>query len=235
MKIRRMTILGIIPARGGSKGIPRKNMALLKGKPLLAYTVKSAKGSRLLSHFIVSSDDPAIMKTARKGGADVPFRRPSRLATDTASSVDVARHAVEFMEKKEGVRFDFVCLLQPTAPLRSSLDIDNALRLLLRSKADSVVSVVRLGEPHPAKLFRLLNGRLKPFMPHKWKETLRRQECEPLVALNGAVYGVKRDVLMKKRSLWGGKTVAYVMPMERSVNIDDPKDLALADTLLSGF
>jgi CMP-N,N'-diacetyllegionaminic acid synthase len=227
-----MRVLGIITARGGSKGIPKKNLALLLGKPLLAYTVEAAQASKKLHRIILSSDDNDIITLGRRMGVEVPFVRPSNLSGDEAPSVDVVYHAVQLIECEEVRTYDAVVLLQPTAPLRTAEDIDAALELLENSGADSVISVAKLEEPHPVKLMTVKNGFLLPFLPDRWIETLRRQDLESVYYLNGAVYCVKRNVLFEKKSLWGKRSVAYIMPADRSVNIDDKRDLMLAELIL---
>lgn len=229
----RTRTLGIIPARGGSKGIPRKNVAPLNGRPLIQYTIEAAQASRLLDRVLVSSDDVAIIRVARKLGVEAPFRRPGRLASDSATAVAVALHALSFAESDEGRRYDFVVLLEPTSPLRSARDIDRALRRLVTSGADSVVGLCRLEAPHPAKLKVIRRGRVEPFLPHLWREGLRRQSLQPLYFLNGAIYAVKRDLLVRDKTFWGPNTLPYLMPAERSVNIDSRIDLCLAEMLLN--
>ncbi len=149
-----MNILGVIPARGGSKSVPRKNIALVHGKPLIAYTIEAAQHSRLLTHFLVSSDDPEIIAVARKYGAPVPFVRPAELATDIAPTLPVVQHAVGEMERMHGITYDFVVLLQPTTPLRLPEDIDAALEKLVATGANSVISVCDVGAYHPARMRR---------------------------------------------------------------------------------
>jgi CMP-N-acetylneuraminic acid synthetase len=205
----------------------------LAGKPLLYYTIHAAHASRGLSRTILSSDDPEINDSGRSLGMDVPFVRPAELATDDARSVDVARHALRFVENEEGTRYDLICLLQPTCPLRAACDIDGAIEMLERSDADAIVSLARVEDPHPVKMMLVTGGIVHPLFPDRWRETLRRQELTPVFYLNGAIYCVRRDVLLNGNSLWGKKTLAYVMPAERSVNIDTLLDFKLAECLLS--
>jgi CMP-N,N'-diacetyllegionaminic acid synthase len=227
-------VLGIIPARGGSKGLPRKNVIPLAGKPLLAYTIEAARGSRRLTRTILSSEDQEIRTVARRLGVGVPFVRPAELATDDASSVGVVMHALRWVEHDEAERYDFVCLLQPTSPLRTSADIDTAIDILEHSDADAIVSLTRVEEPHPVKMMVVNDDHvIQPLFPDQWRETVRRQELQPVFYLNGAVYCVRRAVLLQ-HSLWGHKTLAYVMPAERSVNIDSILDVRLAESLLGG-
>lgn len=225
-------ILGIIPARGGSKGIPRKNLVCLAGRPLIYYTIRAAQSSRCLTRSVVSTDDKEIQTVALSFGADVPFVRPAELATDRATSVAVAKHAFEFTESTENTYYDFACLLQPTCPLRTSDDIDAAIAILERSDADAIVSLVRVQEPHPVKMMVVTNGVISPLFPDQWREAARRQDLPPVYYLNGAIYCVRRQVLLQQNSLWGGKTLAYMMPADRSVNIDEPSDVRLAEYML---
>jgi len=224
--------LGVIPARGGSKGVPRKNIAPLHGRPLIQYTIEAARSSRLLGRVLVSSEDDEIITIAQELGAEVPFRRPADLARDDATAVAVACHALRFVEEEEKGVYDFVALLEPTAPLRKAQDIDEALGLLTSSGADSVAGVCRLEAPHPAKLKVIEEGRIRPFLPGLWREGLKRQDLEPVYFLNGAIYAVRRDVLVEKKTFWGERTIPYIMPPERSVNIDTWLDLRLAEALM---
>ena len=225
-------VLGVIAARGGSKGIQKKNLALLRGHPLIYYTIRAAQRSKRLTKVILSSDDEEIIAVSEKLGVTAPFVRPSCLARDRSASVDVVVHATRFVEVQEHRAYDFVLLLQPTAPLRTEKDIDQAIALSENSDADSVVSVARVKEPHPVKMLTLQEGMLRPFLPDSWSERLARQELDPVFYPNGAVYCVRRDVLLSGNTLWGQKTLAYIMPIERSVNIDTWRDLILAEGIL---
>lgn len=225
-------ILGVIPARGGSKGIPRKNLALLCGKPLIYYVIQTALASSHLMRTILSSDDPEIIKVGKEYGAEAPFTRPAELSTDSATSAAVAKHVLESIESEEEKRYDYVCLLEPTSPLRTPQDIDDAIEILLHAQADAVVSVSRIEAPHPVKTLVIAEGRLKPFFPSRWRPNLVRQELEPVYAVNGAVYCVKRDALLQLSSFWGSSAVPYIMPAERSVNVDTLLDLKLAQALM---
>src|SRR5262249_6801320 len=157
-----MKTLGIIPARGGSKGIPRKNIVPLAGQPLLSYTIKAAQGSKRLSRTILSTDDHENMAVARLLCIDIPFSRTGELSFDTASSTAVAKHALEYAERQDRCQFDAICLLQPTCPLRISGDIDNAIEMLEQSDADAVVSLSQVEEPHPFKMMQTSGGIIHP-------------------------------------------------------------------------
>jgi CMP-N-acetylneuraminic acid synthetase len=227
-----MTALGIIPARGGSKGIPRKNLLPLNGRPLLAYTAEAARGSRHLTRTILSSDSQEIVAEGRRFGLDAPFIRPAALAGDEVGSAAVVAHALQEMERAERTAYDAVVLLEPTAPLRTAEDIDAAIELLDRSGADSVVGVCRVDAPHPMKMQVIEGQRLRPFMPQFWREGMRRQDLPAVFYLNGAVYAVRAAMVRERGSLWGAHTAPLIMPPERSVNIDSLIDLALAEVLL---
>jgi len=233
-EILKLRVLGIIPARGGSKGIPRKNLVSLGSRPLIYYSIRATQGSRRLTRSILSTDDKEIEAVSLSFGADVPFVRPAELATDNATSVAVAKHALESIENAENTRYDFVCLLQPTCPLRTSNDIDSAIGILERSDADAVVSLARVEEPHPVKMMVVANQTISPLFPIQWRETVRRQDLPPVFYLNGAIYCVRRAVLLEQNSLWGKKSLAYIMPADRSVNIDGPLDIRIAESLLHG-
>ena len=220
-------ILGVIPARGGSKGIPNKNIIELGGKPLIKYTIEAALSSKYLTHCMVSTDSEEIAVVAKNSGAKVPFIRPAKLATDTAQSLPVILHALEYMEKDSGFIYDAVVMLQPTTPLRSSKDIDNALELLITSQADSVISVVDVGAHHPLRMKRVIDGRLINYVDQGHEDMRPRQDLPPVYIRNGAIYAVSRQVLMDQKSFSGVDSMAYIMPHARSVNIDTLDDLAL--------
>jgi CMP-N-acetylneuraminic acid synthetase len=225
-------ILGVIPARGGSKSVPRKNIALLHGKPLLAYTIEAAQGSQRLTHTVVSSEDADILEIARKYGAATPFVRPAELASDEAPTLPVVRHAVSEMERLENLTYDYIVLLQPTTPLRRPSDIDAALDKLIATGADSVVSVCEVGAYHPARMRQIVDDRLVELPMREPKEMLRRQELPPVYIRNGAIYAARRDLVMLENSLIGHDSRPYIMPEERSVNIDSRLDFLLAEILL---
>ena len=225
-------ILAVIPARGGSKGIPNKNIVDIDGNPLIKYTIDAALGSAMLTHCIVSTDSDAIADVAKSCGALVPFKRPEHLSDDKALSLPVIQHAVEFMEAEQGYQYDVVIMLQPTTPLRQSEDIDNAISLLFETNADSVISVVEVEGHHPLRMKRVVNGRLINYIDQGHEDMRPRQELPPVYIRNGAIYATRRDVLIKDSSFIGLDSRAYIMTSERSVNIDTYKDLLLAQSFL---
>lgn len=227
-------ILGIIPARGGSKGIPGKNRIPLAGRPLIAYTIEAAQNAVSLSDFLVSTEDKGIAAVAKRLGAPVPFFRPKSLAGDGVAMWPVVRHAVKAWEEKNQQRLYAVVLLQPTSPLRSSADIDLCVRTFHRSQADACVSVANSHANPYLNMVRRSGDSVfvQPFIFVK-KQCTRRQEAPPTFVINGAVYVIKRDVLDTLKSLFDIQRLAsYEMPFDRSVDIDTPDDLSLARYLM---
>jgi len=227
-----MRVLGIILARGGSQGVPRKNLKKLNGIPLIKYTIDAALNSNL-SEVVVSTEDEEIASFALLCGCKVPFVRPSDLASDTARSIDVAIHALNAMEEITNTRFDAIMLLQPTTPFRGSQDINAALELIAQDEmASSVISVVDVKAHHPARMKYIENGVLiDPDFCEKY-ENQNRQELQPMYIRNGAVYLTKRETILSS-SFKGSKSLALIMPEERSVNIDTMSDFELAEWTLT--
>lgn len=219
-------ILGLIPARGGSKGIPGKNVRPLAGKPLIQYACEAARGSRLLSRTIVSTDCAEIAGAAGNARVEVPFLRPAELATDTTPMVDVIHHAIEWLELREGKGPDIVVLLQPTAPLRQSHHIDEAIQLLVSGDCDSVVSVAPVPQHYnPHWQFVVEDGRLQVFTGEPLSGIVsRRQDLGTTYTRNGAIYGFHREVLDETGSIYGCRCAAYPMPAELSINLDTMDD-----------
>lgn len=230
-----MNLLAIIPARGGSKGIPRKNLAPVAGRSLLAWTCRAALESRSLNRVILSTEDSEIAAKGLEFGVEVPFLRPPELAQDETPTLPVIRHALEFLGEREGYRPDAVVLLQPTAPLRRAAHIDGAVERMLETGADAVVAVSPVpAHFHPYWVFDLDgDDRLKPVHPDGGPERYpRRQELPPAYTRNGAVYIARTRLILQENSLYGPAPVGYVMPPEDSVNVDGPEDLALAEKAL---
>jgi CMP-N-acetylneuraminic acid synthetase len=226
-------ILAVIPARGGSKGVLRKNVRFICGRPLIFYTIETAlKVQHLLYRVIVSSEDEEIAAIARQYGADVPFLRPPELSGDNVPTLPVLRHAVEFVEKQDGIILDWVLLLQPTDPFRNEEDIKAALDLAQGGGCDSVISVVQVFSVHPILMKRIEDNRLLPYCIEE-KEGTRRQDYQPPAYMrNGAIYLTRRKVLMEKNSIWGEVIRPYVMPQERSIGVDSELDLKLVEILM---
>lgn len=223
-------VLGIIPARGGSKGIPGKNIKLLAGKPLIAHSIASAKEARLLTKVIVSTDSRDIAVVAKEFGAEVPFVRPAEFATDKAVSIDVVKHALEFFAD-QGETFDIVILLQPTCPMRRGEDIDRAVKMIEETGCDSVVSLVDVGANHPARMYHLHGD--KPVGIIEAKEAMRpRQELAPVYIRSGDIYAAKVSAVLEQNSLMPGDGRGLIIPMDETVNIDGPMDLEIAEIRL---
>jgi CMP-N,N'-diacetyllegionaminic acid synthase len=230
-----MKVLGLIPARGGSKGVPGKNTRLLCGKPLLQYTVEAALEARLLSRLVLSTESEEIAGVGRSCGLDVPFMRPQELAEDNTPMLPVVQHAVRWMEN-QGERFDAVCLLQPTNPLRRSEDIDACIELLDTTGADAVVTIKAVPAEHNPHWVYFQNG--SSFLRLSTGEDApvsRRQDLPPAFHREGSVYVTRRDVLMETNSLYGKKLAGLLVDAESTVNIDSLQDWTRAEELLMLF
>lgn len=221
-------VLALIPARGGSKGVPRKNIRPLGGKPLLAWSIEAAKAAPSVSKIIVSTEDEEIAEVAKKYGAEVPFMRPANLAEDATPDYPVCLHVLDALAA-QGVYPEFVAWLRPTAPLRTADDIEKALAILKATGADSVRSVVA-SKAHPYWMKTLDGDFLAPFVPGKDENTYtRRQALPPVYMLNGAIDITRSAVVRASGKIWGEKLAAYVMPQERSVDIDTLHDFETAE------
>lgn len=219
-------IIALIPARGGSKGIPRKNIREFGGKPLISWTIEAARKSRYLTKIVVSSDDADILTCTKDYPGVTTISRPPSLATDTATTADVIKHVLGQFET-----VDILVLLQPTSPLRLAEDIDAAIEVFL-STADGPVVSVALAAVHPQICFRMdQDMRLEPMQTGHEKAT-RRQDLSDVYALNGAIYIAKADDLAQDRGFIVSSTRAYVMPADRSIDIDTPLDFDIAEFLL---
>lgn len=228
-----MEVLAVIGARGGSKTLPGKNVALLGGKPLIAWTIEAALGATSVSRVVVTTDDDAIAKAARDFGADVPFRRPAELALDETPGNEAVIHAVQWLREHQGYVPDIVVSLQPTSPARTAADIDAALAQMAATGADSVVSVTP-ADPHPYWTKCLdADGWMRDLIPMT-PPIVRRQELPPVFSLNGAIYAARLDVLLSTRSWYTNRTSAYVMPAERSFDIDTAMDFKFAQLVMEG-
>lgn len=230
---KKFKILGITLARGGSKGIKNKNIVLLNSKPLIYYTIKEALKSKYLTDYIISTDSKKILNIAKKYKANVPFLRPSNLARDKSSSVLSLQHAVEFMEKKTLFKYDYIVELMCTNPLKNVIDIDSCIKKIIFKKADSVIAVNQIEDHHPARIKKIVNGKIKNFNVKEIPES-RRQDLKPKAYVrSGSIYALKRDYLMKKNRRYGSnKSYAYILPNERAINIDDKFTLMVAKMML---
>ena len=223
-------VLAIIPARGGSKGLPGKNIKELCGKPLIAWSIKQAKSCSDIDRVVVSTDDNQIALAAEKYGAKAPFVRPVELANDTASTIDVIFHAINWFKEHEDFQAEYILLLQPTSPLRSGKDIDGAIQTLKDKDARAVVSVCET-DHHPLWSNILPeNGNMKDFLRPEILNKLR-QDLPVFYRLNGAIYLAESDYLLAHNGFFGPNTFAYKMPKSRSVDIDSDLDFKLSQLL----
>jgi CMP-N,N'-diacetyllegionaminic acid synthase len=219
-------VLGLVIARGGSKGVPRKNVADVCGKPLIAWTIEAAKSSAYIDRTVLSSEDEEIIAAAKACGCDVPFVRRASLATDEATGTAVVLDAIDRIPG-----YDYVVLLQATSPLRLAEDIDGAVERCIARDAPACVTVSPLGKPLEWLVHIDAGDRLAPVMERQLPD--RRQDASTVYAPNGAVFVAACDWLRESGTLYSDETVAYAMPAERSVDIDSPVDLSIARALLA--
>ena len=212
-------ILAVIPARGGSKGVPGKNIRILNGKPLIQWTIDAAKKSRHIERLILSSDDDAIINVALGLGCEVPFKRPSCLAQDDTPGIDPILHSISQLPG-----YDYVVILQPTSPLRTTSDIDGAIEMCISKGANSCVSICSAQE-NPFWMYQISEeNTIIPFLEGKEKYN-RRQDVPAIYKLNGAIYVVNVNWLLQSKKLINKDTIGFVMPVERSIDIDTELDL----------
>jgi CMP-N,N'-diacetyllegionaminic acid synthase len=222
-------VLAIVPARGGSKGVPRKNVRIVGDRPLIAWTIGSALTSKTVDQVILSSDDIEIIDVARQWGCDIPFTRPPELATDAASMLDVIHHAADIC----GDGFEWIVLLQPTSPLRSAEDIDATVAACMQAGAPAAVTVTPTDKSPFWMYFRGESGLMTPIMNDPRNLSYRRQDLPPTYALNGAVYVARRDWLKGRSSFLSPETICHVMPRERSIDVDTEYDFSMLKAYLS--
>ena len=225
-------MLALIPARGGSKGLPGKNIRPLLGKPLITYTIEAALKAESTSRVIVSTDSEEIAEVATRYGAEVPFMRPAELATDTALALDNYIYTLSRLSEESGTKIEDFIVLLPTAPLRLASDIDAAVALFRAKQADAVISYFEA--PHPVQWYRFIDddGVIRAVMP-EGDRLANRQEERVSYLPNGAIYVFKLELLIKERTCYSDKTFPYIMPADRSVDIDNLFDFELAEFLLT--
>jgi len=228
-------ILGITLARGGSKGIKNKNLREINNKPLIYYTIKEALKSKYLTKYIVSTDSLKIKKIAENYKADVPFLRPKSLAKDNSSSASALKHALINCEKFYKIKFDYVIELMATNPLKIKKEIDNIIKILLKKNADSVIAVNRLFDHHPARIKKIVKNKLFDFAVKEILES-RRQDLKPAAYVrSGSIYAMSRKFILEEKRYQSGKSHPYILPIERTINIDDYDDLFLAEKKLKNI
>src|SRR3989344_6805752 len=237
MKKKKTGVIAVIPARGGSKGLPGKNIRLLGGKPLIAHSIEAAKKSTLIERVIVTTDDEEIAQVAREYGAEVPFIRPTELAQDDTPPDPVLKHVLEFLKEKEGVVPEIIVWLEPPCPFRTAQEIDEAITLLRNDpEADSLRAVI---EPfqNPFKSWTIEGKYLKPLIDVKGQalHTGPRQKTQKVYWQNGALFLLKYDTIMKKGNFFGDNILPFVMSSDRFDDIDKKEDLEFAEWYLKNF
>ena len=235
MKINKeIRILGVTLARGGSKSVPRKNIKPIAGIPLIGYTISAALKSKLITRYIVSTDDKEIQQVAIKHGADAPFLRPSEFSSDEASSVSAMQHAVNWVEQQEGVKYDYVVELMCTNPMKIVEDIDSSIEKLINTDADSVIAVHLLEDHHPIRIKKIVDDKIVDFCLPEIAES-RRQDLKPNAYIrSGSIYALKRDHLMDEGRRYGSKNSRpYILPSDRAINIDTEIDFIIAEAMIN--
>jgi CMP-N-acetylneuraminic acid synthetase len=219
-------VLGVIPARGGSKGVLRKNIRLLAGQPLISYAIESAKDSERLTSFMVSTDDEEVASVAKDFGADV-LMRPAHLAEDATPMLPVMQHALVEAEKLHHLKYDYLMILQPTAPKRTAQDIDNSIAVIEKTGAESLTSLYRVEDSHPSRMYTLEGGKMVKVMEEP--AGALRQALPEVFHRNGCIYLSSRELILDKAQILDDACVPYIMSEENSVNIDTELDLEYAE------
>lgn len=228
-------VLVIIPARGGSKGLPRKNVKNLAGKPLVAWPISAALGCKEVDRVVISTDCMEIANLAKKWGGEVPFLRPDDLSSDDASSMDVVIHAIEEIER-QGDYFDYIIMLEPTSPLTESNDLSNALKLLIESSssAETVVGISCIEATHPEfSVKKDQDGLIKPAFIENFSSLKRRQDIDELYFLEGSLYISSVEAFKKQKSFYGDKTLGYIVPRWKSFEVDELVDFYCIEAILN--
>ncbi len=227
-------ILGLIPARCGSKAIPQKNIAPLAGKPLISWVCQASLGCELIDEIILSSDSDEIIEVARSCGINAPFKRPKELARDDSLVVDVIYHALNWLKEEQGKTFDFVCLIQPTVPFAEAGDYRRAIAKAIEKDADTVVSVYPCEQQHPAIMYTLeSDGRVDWFLKGSRNKMARRQDLPPVYMRSGIAYVFKSSLILDEKKLYGESMYAIEVSQERGMmDINTPFDLKLAEMLM---
>lgn len=229
-------VLGLIPARGGSKGFPGKNIKELCGKPLVSWPIDTAKKSKYIDRVIVSTDSEKIAKVAESFGVEVPFKRPTEFATDTSSTFSVIEHLFHFLGA-ENETYDYLVLLEPTSPLTTFSDVDKALEMLVKNRglADSIVSVSKIEATHPVFDVRINNkGLIEPYVGNGFN-TFRRQEIDTLYYFEGSLYISDVSILIKEKSFYHNRTLPYIVPRWKAFEIDEPMDLICVEAIFKNL
>jgi N-acylneuraminate cytidylyltransferase/CMP-N,N'-diacetyllegionaminic acid synthase len=226
-----MKILAVITARGGSKSIKNKNIVKFLKKPLIYWTIKEAKKSKLINKLIVSTDSVKIKNTAEKFNTEVPFLRPRSISTDQSKSSAAIIHAINFYKKKK-IHFDYVMMLEPTSPLRSYFDIDKAIKLIVKNKAKSLVTFTKTKSSHPHFLYRIVKKKIFPYIYKSKYFVTRRQDLKDFYYPDGTIYISEVDYYLKKKNFYHEKTYPLILPEWKSFEIDSYNDLKIAEAVM---
>jgi N-acylneuraminate cytidylyltransferase/CMP-N,N'-diacetyllegionaminic acid synthase len=226
------TFLAIIPARGGSKGLPGKNIKELCGKPLIAWSIEAGLRSKYIDEVVVSTDYQDIADISKEYGASVPFLRPEFLASDTATSFDTIKHTIDYYANELKKEFDYIVLLEPTSPLRESSDIDNAIEQLFNSTADSIVGISKSENQNPAFLVLKDEQDFISGYENQDMKVIRRQDLKDVYFFEGTVYISRINVLLIKKTFYHENTIGYVVPKFKSLEIDDIEDFIMVEAIM---
>ena len=225
-----MKVVAVIPARGGSKSIPKKNIAMVAGKPLIAYTIEVALQSKYIDRVIVSTDDREIADISKHCGAEVPFMRPAEYATDDATTLSVLQHAIKWLEDNEGYEPEVILILEPTSPLRIADDVDGAIKLLADTDCDSVTGLCEV-EHNPYRMRTIVEGRVHNFIDSPVAYA-KRQDLPPVYRHSGTIYITRTRIVKDENRIFGDDNRAFMVPLERSIDIDGRFELEIADMIL---
>lgn len=232
--MKKTRVLGLLPARSGSKGIPGKNLRLLHGKPLLAWAASALAQAAEVETKICSTDDECIAHVARENGLEVPWLRPQELALDDTLIVDVIEHALRSMMSEQERSYTHIALVQATSPTVTSADIDGAIRLAVKSAADTVITGFHAGQRHPSTMYSIKEDGSVQWLLNQQKRMARRQDLSNIFVRTGLVYVIKTDVILKQHSIYGDRITSLIVPDSRAITIDEEADFKLAEFLLSG-
>lgn len=227
------TFLAIIPARGGSKGLPGKNIKELCGKPLIAWSIEAGLGSKYIDEVMVTTDSEEIARIARAFDASVPFLRPAELASDTSTSFDAIRHSINFYEIDLHKKFDYIVMLEPTSPLREKSDIDKSIeQLLSNTQASAIVGICKTESQHPAFLANKNDNNFLVGYENQDMKVLRRQEISDVYFFEGSVYVSHTKTLINMKTFYHERTLGYEVPKWKSLEIDDLDDFIMVEALM---
>lgn len=228
-------VLGILPARGGSKGIPGKNLRNLLGKPLIGWSAEALFSVECIDKKICCTDDESIAEVARQFGLEVPWIRPSSLAQDDTLVIDVISHAIDRLGSDDKTPYTHVVLVQATSPTVTRVDIENALNLALETNADTVITGFDAGEKHPARMFHIDEEDSVSWFSQEPQRMIRRQDLKPLFIRTGLVYVMKTETIENFGSIYGSNIKSIIVPEQKAVNIDVEDDFSLAENYLKQF